>query len=105
MTIWKFMLPFASEPIIQMPAEAAVLHAGMQGGHICLWAMVNQSADVEPRRFLIVGTGGELPTEGMWSYVGTVQQGGHDEPQLVWHIFEPVIEQAVTLQPMSRFSI
>lgn len=100
MTIWKFVLPFLGEGVIQMPAVSSVLHVGAQGGHICVWALVSPTAPEEQRRFLIAGTGHPLPSEGSWSYIGSVQQDEH-----VWHIFEPVMDLTPLPSPSSRFTI
>ena len=81
--VWKFTLATAlTDNALEMPKDAKVVHVGIQGEHICLWAIVDTQASVETRVFQIVGTGHEEVFEGM-AHVGTVQQG-----PWVWHVFE-----------------
>lgn len=81
--VWKFPLATAlTDNALEMPKGAKVVHVGIQGERICLWAIVDMQAPVETRVFQIVGTGHEEVKEGM-AHVGTVQQG-----PWVWHVFE-----------------
>jgi hypothetical protein len=80
--IWKFPLEVTQAvQKVSMPKGARILHAGLQDGKLAFWAEVVQSAEKETRRFLVVGTGWELPPDR--NYVGTVQA-----PPFVWHIYE-----------------
>lgn len=80
--IWKFPLMVTQTPqVVQMPKGARILYCGMQDGKICLWAEVIQSAELERRKFMVVGTGWELPPDR--NYIGTVQT-----PPFVWHVYE-----------------
>lgn len=55
--IWKYQLVPASEQVIKMPARSEILSVGMQGGQICLWAMVAPAADLVDRVIEVIGTG------------------------------------------------
>lgn len=89
MKIFKYKL-LPGEPV-QMPAGAQVISAHEQTGDICVWALVpNPGTKLEPRNFLVVGTGHEIPRPMRdWShrFVGTVLlEGG----TLVFHVFEHI---------------
>lgn len=114
MEIWKYTIDIdvEKEPDefgdfeIKMQKDAVILHVGVQGlfqnigGRLqpvptgCIWALVDPEAEIEDRRFRVIGTGQEF--EGTVSihgkpyappvaleYVGTFFQYGH-----VWHLFE-----------------
>lgn len=92
-TIWKFPLGFVvggGDPVcdVQMPAGAEILRMGMQGpahGQArltpTLWALVDDQAALETRRFQVVGTGHPLPD-------GAAYVGSWDAAPFVWHVFE-----------------
>lgn len=81
-TIHKFTLDQNGKTTIEMPRGARILHCAPQGAEIQLWAQVNTDEPLVPRRFLIIGTGWELPDVPL-KYIGTVQIS-----IFVWHIFE-----------------
>jgi len=84
-TIHKFPLPAGTwEYEIQMPRNADILCVQMQREMPCIWAAVDDSARMESRRVVIVGTGWELPADmGRSEYVGTFQT----DVDYVWHVF------------------
>jgi hypothetical protein len=85
MTIWKFPLTTTDEQVVQMPRNAVILSAQVQGQDICLWAMVNPESPKEGRHIRIVGTGHPFPEGRYCKFIGTVQlEGG----SLVFHVFE-----------------
>ena len=72
----------------RMPASTKLLDVQLQGDQgPMLWALVDGMVeDVEPRSFLVVGTGPEHhPIDDRYEYVGTFQMLGG---RLVWHLFE-----------------
>jgi hypothetical protein len=69
---------------LQMPAGAKVLCVQSQKGDPQIWALCDKKADLEARKFLVVGTGLEFDPRG-YSYVGTFQVHGGE---LVFHLFE-----------------
>lgn len=95
--VWKFDVPpfeemraegKASAFEIEMPASASILHAADQGGCVELWAFVDDEAELQERRFILVGTGHEIPeldADQAREHVGTVLTMGG---AFVWHIFE-----------------
>lgn len=91
-TIWKFPLPMAvaGEPL-SMPRGARIVHFDIQysgpldngprPGVPTLWVEVDPDQAAEPRQFVIIGTGHEIPADGQ--HVGSYQA----EP-FVWHVYE-----------------
>lgn len=79
--IWKFPLEIGAN-IIPMPVGARIVHAHMQNGVACLWALVDPSEPKVARSFHVAGTGWDVDGQRM-QYVGTVHGGA-----FVWHIFE-----------------
>lgn len=82
MRIYKYVLNIVSWQSVAMPIGARVLSVGNQNGHLCLWAMVDPSKEIEPRGFSIIGTGNRIVVDP-GPFVGTVQID-----QFVWHVFE-----------------
>ncbi len=85
-TIWKYELTASDENDLQMPEGAEVLTVQVQGGLVCIWAIVDDTAPLTSRCFEIFGTGHRIEDgSGKRKYVGTFQlQGG----SLVFHVFE-----------------
>lgn len=79
--VWKFPISDMTYEV-EMPKEADVLTVQLQDERICLWAEVTPNAELERRRFHVVGTGWKVPADS-FNYIGTVQRGA-----LVWHIYE-----------------
>ena len=87
MKIWKYTLEVTYLQQLKMPRNAKILSVQTQGGAPQLWALVDESAEKEPRHFATYGTGNSLPerADGFGEFVGTYQlQGG----ALVFHVFE-----------------
>lgn len=86
-TIWKYELLIADHQEIRMPMGAEVLSAQMQGGTLCIWALVDPEASKVMRTFEVFGTGHPVDNSAptMRQYISTFQlQGG----TLVFHLFE-----------------
>lgn len=81
-TIWKYTLQ--PECTLDMPKGADVLSVREQGEDICLWALVDPSAEKEQRQFVAFGTGHDVPDRNM-KFIGTAHL--HDS-SLVFHVFE-----------------
>lgn len=81
--IWKYTLDKLDKRL-DIPASAKILAVHEQRGEICLWATVDPGMDRESRRFLVIGTGHDMP-EGQLDFVGTV---GLNDWALVFHVFE-----------------
>lgn len=83
-TIWKYTLEPRCQ--LQMPTGAEVLTMREQGEKICLWALVDPSAEKEPRQFYSFGTGHDIDDLPM-KYVGSsyLERGA-----LVFHAFEVI---------------
>jgi len=88
-TIYKY--PLHGGPgdsiVIEMPRGAVVKHFGAQGGTPTIWAEVNPRESPTGRRFMVIGTGHKIPTNGVWVYRGTMFERG-PWGELVWHLYE-----------------
>lgn len=86
--VWKYPLqfpPMAGDVyVVPMPAGARVLTAQMQAGLLAIWALVDPTAEPEPRRFRVAGTGHPIEQE-IAAYIGTFQLA---DGALVFHVFE-----------------
>jgi hypothetical protein len=83
--IWKFPLPPGSflQPLYaSMPADARVIHVGVQAGIITLWAEVDTGAPYAYRTFRVYGTGWDHQPKPQLEHLGTVQVGS-----FVWHVY------------------
>lgn len=81
-TIYKYPIKITDEQEIPMPADAEVLHVGLDPqGTPCLWAMVETDKPVEPVSVLVFGTGGPVAFESL-RHVGSFVQ-----ISCVWHVF------------------
>ena len=80
-TIYKYQLELSSE--VEIPEGGKVLTFQYQNGIRTIWVLVDTSNPPVKRKFLIQGTGWELPDYDM-EYIGTAQQG----VLFVWHLFE-----------------
>ena len=91
MVVYKYSLT-GEDCIIKMNEGAHVLHLGLQqhpmGDDLCIWACVDPTKPLVPRRFVTRGTGQKFSTPLLGvTHIGTVQQeknGG----EYVWHVFE-----------------
>jgi len=101
--IWKYPLAETDEQILLMPEGAKILHVGEQRGVICVWVEVDTDAEMEHRKFYIVGTGNKFPLYHV-KYLGTVIK---EMGVFVWHVYEAVkemehiLESDVTIAPSS----
>lgn len=83
MTIFKYILIIANRQKVPFPIGAKILSVQVQYEKLCIWAQVDEFADVEEIIFRIYGTGGEVPLIEQ-KYIGTVQMNDG----LVWHLFK-----------------
>lgn len=84
--VFKYPVKIVDHVSIAMPKGARLLSFQSQGGHPCLWALVDPVAEKETRNFRFVGTGHpveEDPTS--LQFVGTAQMM---DGALIWHLFE-----------------
>lgn len=87
-TIWKFPLAVMDRQRVLMPKGTEILTVQRQSEQACIWAIVDDQAEMETRAFDIYGTGNPMPELAMGDarkYVGTFQA-----PPFVWHVFEIV---------------
>ncbi len=86
-TIWKFPVPLTDEStVLEMPANAEILTAQVQGDQPQLWAIVDPTAVTELRTFRTYGTGHRIDQDP-GRYVATYQLHGGG---LIFHVFEIV---------------
>jgi len=84
-TIWKFALTVADSQVIEMPREAKILSAQMQGESLSLWAEVIPERARTKRIIEVYGTGHTIEDDADLIFIGTVQMLGG---QLIFHVFE-----------------
>lgn len=86
--IHKYPLPFTNlntAVLLQLPVEAKLLDAQLQGGVVVLWALVDPNADSETREFALYATGATIDADTD-HYIATIQL-----PRgLVGHLFEEI---------------
>jgi len=80
-TVYKYKVSPTSE-FVSLPKGAEVLTFGDQKGEIYLWARVDPDAEIETRRFTVVGTGHDMES-GSLEYINTIFVAG-----FVFHAFE-----------------
>lgn len=94
--VLKYPLDPAFQQTVAMPGGARVVRVAYQREKLCVWAVVQADAPVEPRVFTILGTGESIPHPVLdGQYVGTV-----DDPSgFVWHIWasRPAAERGVAV--------
>ena len=84
-TVSKFPLMVGDRISVSMPVGAQILRFEMQEGVPTLWALVDDRAPVETRRFRLAGTGDPLDDlRGEVCYLGTI----FPPSGLVFHLFE-----------------
>lgn len=88
--IYKYPLEIGQATTLELPKNGTrLLHVGTQHGQVMLWAEVAVDCilPLEPRRFMVLGTGMDVPAkDGQPApHVGTTQD---PERPLVWHVFE-----------------
>lgn len=83
--IFKYELSIEMVQTIEIPKDALITSIQEQHGKLCVWALVDDSHEMENRTFYIYGTGHSIKSHCELEFIDTVQmQGG----TLVWHIFE-----------------
>lgn len=86
-TVWKYILE-PGETTLEIPVGAQILSVAVQGEEVCLWALVEPDAIIEPRQFIVAGTGESIPDKYQPpAFIGTV----HLSAFLVFHVFELTI--------------
>jgi hypothetical protein len=84
MEIFKYILNIQHQvQIVNMFENANILAFQMQGKTPCIWAEVDLNQKMVFRKFLIVGTGWDLPPDR--KYIGTVQVS-----EYAWHLYENI---------------
>lgn len=82
-TIYKYAINLVAEKQrLCIYEDSQLLSVQIQGGKLCVWAMIDDSSPVGMVRFHIYGTGNVIPDDFKAPYLGTVQQNGY-----VWHVF------------------
>jgi hypothetical protein len=84
-TVYKYELPTEDIAALQMPAGAELLHVGVQGSDVMLWARVDPDAPCVTRRVRFAGTGHPLGEGADAPYVGTALLYNG---RLVFHVFD-----------------
>lgn len=85
--VFKYDLDATPDQRLLMPLGAKVLDAQVQNGVLCVWAAVDPNAQPEVRRFRLIGTGEEVPSDAI-GHVVTFQASGPHGEAFVFHLFE-----------------
>lgn len=85
MIIYKQRLQITGVQFIELPRYADILHAGEQGGDLCIWYKCDPSEPTRKREIHIYGTGHEMTSEVEYKHISTVVMS---QGFLVWHVFE-----------------
>ncbi len=81
-TVYKYVLKDRTTQKVAMPGLEKIVHVGMQNDTICLWAEVQTHFPEKEHTIFVVGTGHDLPQDGVLLHQGTVMDG-----PFVWHIY------------------
>jgi hypothetical protein len=88
-TVWKYGIDVkAGLQEVEVPAGAQLLSVDDQSGVPTLWFLVDTDNVKIPRKYILFGTGHEIPNDVLESlnHVGTINHYAG----FVWHIFEIV---------------
>lgn len=86
-TIWKYTLQ-PSSLILEIPEGSEILSVESQNNKICIWFLVDPSADSVEREFIVYGTGHAISDAEHKKYIGSAQL---ENGMLVFHVFENII--------------
>jgi hypothetical protein len=97
-TIWKFEFDIADAVTIMMPRNADVISAAQvqaTGARAAIWALVEDTAEKEPRVIRVVGTGHPAPAAvGPSDLIATIVMSG-SYTGLVFHVFADPLDRGV----------
>ncbi len=79
--VWKYAIS-SGVTRLEVPIGATFLHADVQGGQACVWAIVDPASGTETRHILFRGTGYYIEHQ-IVRHIGTMLDG-----PFVWHVFE-----------------
>jgi hypothetical protein len=89
--IYRYRLEIEDVQVIDVPRRFKALSADVQNGQLTVWMLVDETEEVVPVRFFIVGTGNPADhvfkfdngtLKPLMQFAGTVQM-----PPFVWHVF------------------
>ena len=86
-SIFKTTLDTTDEQKVQMQKGSTIIKVGEQESRITLWYVCDPEAELHEETFYVVATGQQLPDTFPGLYVDTVQIGGGETVQHVWHVF------------------
>ena len=82
-TVYKYQLDLGTTEL-ELPANAEIITVGKEPrGKYSLWAIVDSTAPLVKKEFIILGTGHEIPNNA-W-YIKSFR-----DISFVWHVFELV---------------
>ena len=85
--IFKYEIKGPGAQIISMPRGAEIVAVQMQGIYPFMWAVVDDEAPAEDRRFYVAATGEAIPDDSR--YLDTFYMRTAVDTPLVWHLLEP----------------
>lgn len=84
-TIWKYPFEITDEFDLNMSRGAEILSVAYQHTRPTLWVLVDSEAEVQVRKFRVIGTGHPIEDDNSLIYLGTIQDPNIG---LVWHLCE-----------------
>lgn len=83
-SVYKYEIPVTNSPSLLLPPHSEILHFGVQGSSLMIWALVYpQYESRELVQLRLVGTGHPIQEEQELKYIGTTLSGPY-----VWHLFQ-----------------
>lgn len=87
-TVFKYELPIVTGVDVEMPIGAEVLWVAAQGTLPYIWARIDPSAPIAPRRFYVYGTGYQIAADLPQRHIGSFMLFGG---AFVGHVFEDAL--------------
>ena len=83
-TIYKYTIPVTDDFTLKLPKGAKILTFQAQNDTPCIWAVVDDIAELETVHFKLLETGHPAGNIDPMKYIGTALIAGG---ALVWHLF------------------
>lgn len=69
-TIYKYQIPIKEAVTLQLPKQAKILRVDGVDGGLFMWALVDTDNPLEPVNLRLFKTGGEIPQDTSYEYLG-----------------------------------
>lgn len=90
--IYKYEIGCPAHEVVKeldLPVGCKIFHADVQYELMYLWALIDTNMNTVKRKFIILGTGQDIPDYDTkhYEHITTVQEHGY-VANFVWHLFE-----------------